>query len=122
MKLTTGIDLLEIKRMEQSLQHPRFYTRGFSDAEREMFEQKGRRTESIAANFCAKEAFSKALGAGVRGFGLNEVSVLRDSLGAPYFVFEGRAGELVKQRKLTFSVSLTHTAEYAAAFVVAMEG
>lgn len=122
MKFSTGIDLLEIKRMEQSLRHPRFYTRVFSDAERTMFEQKKAKPQTIAANFCAKEAFSKALGTGIRGFALTDISVLRDSLGAPYFEFDGRAKEIVKQRNLTFSVSLTHTEEYAAAFVVAVEG
>ena len=77
------------------------------------------RPETMAANFAAKEAFAKALGTGVRGFALGEVAVLRDSLGAPYFALSGRAKELAVGRGLAFSVSLTHTDELAAAFVVA---
>lgn len=76
---------------------------------------------TIAANFAAKEAFSKALGTGVRGFSLAEVSVLRDHLGAPYFAFSGEAEKQVRERGLQFSVSLTHTDELAAAFVVAWQ-
>ena len=77
------------------------------------------RPETMAANFAAKEAFAKALGTGVRGFALGEVAVLRDSLGAPYFALSGRAKELAEGRGPAFSVSLTHTDELAAAFVVA---
>lgn len=74
---------------------------------------------TIAASFAAKEAFSKALGTGIRGFALAEVSVLRDSLGAPYFALSGRAARLAEERGLRFSVSLSHTEDLAAAFVVA---
>ncbi len=122
MRLTSGIDLVEIRRIQQSLEHPRFLTRVFSDAERELFREKRFSVQTIAANFCAKEAFSKALGTGIRGFAFTEVSVLRDSFGAPYFSFTGKAKEIAEQRRLTFSVSLTHTEEYAAAVVTALEG
>lgn len=81
----------------------------------------GKKAESVAANFAAKEAFSKALGTGVRGFSLNEVSVLRDESGAPFFAFSGNAERIVKERKLGFSVSLSHTKNMACAMVVAYE-
>ena len=122
MRLTSGIDLVEINRIRQSLQHPRFLTRVFSDEERKFFQEKKVSVQTIAANFCAKEAFSKALGTGIRGFALTDISVLRDPLGAPYFFFQGKAKEIVEQRNLTLSVSLTHTEEYAAAVVTALEG
>jgi holo-[acyl-carrier protein] synthase len=83
--------------------------------------ERGMRPETIAASYAAKEAFSKAMGTGVRGFSLAEVSVLRDSLGAPYFALSGRAARLAAERGLCFSVSLTHTDELAAAFVVAWQ-
>ena len=73
----------------------------------------------MAANFAAKEAFSKALGTGLRGFRLTEVQVLRDEWGAPFFQLDGTAAE--RARGLCFSVSLTHTREYAQAFVLAEE-
>ena len=72
---------------------------------------------SAAADWAAKEAFSKALGTGVRGFELNEVSCLRDELGAPYLVLTGKAKQAAEG--LAFSVSLTHTAELASAIVIA---
>ena len=75
----------------------------------------------MAAAFAAKEAFSKALGTGVRGFKLCEVSVAHTELGAPYYIFTGAAERIVKERGLTFSLSLTHTDDTAAAFTVAMD-
>ena len=120
--LYTGIDLLEIDRIAESIKNPRFTARVFSAVEREYFAAQKNPVPSMAASFAAKEAFSKALGTGVRGFKLCEVSVERDALGAPHFVFTGAAKEIVGERGLTFSLSLTHTDTIAAAFVVATDG
>ena len=84
-----------------------------------MFKSRGMGKQTIAANWAAKEAFSKALGTGVRGFGLSEVSVLRNEAGAPYFLLTGNAHKLAEQRGLTFSLSLSHTDGLALAFVIA---
>ena len=119
--LFTGIDLTEIERITKSCQNPRFIARVFSAKEQEYFASKRNPYPSMAAAFAAKEAFSKALGTGIRGFELNEVSVEHDPLGAPFFTFTGHAAEIVRQRKLSFSLSLTHTDTVAAAFVVATE-
>ena len=119
--LFTGIDLTEIERIKKSCQNPRFIARVFSAKEQEYFASKRNPYPSMAAAFAAKEAFSKALGTGIRGFELNEVSVEHDPLGAPFFTFTGHAADIVRQRKLSFSLSLTHTDTVAAAFVVATE-
>lgn len=119
MKLSVGIDMVEIQRIEKSLESERFINRVYSKEEQELLLKRNFKAETAAANFCAKEAFSKALGTGVRGFSLNEVSVLRDSMGAPYFKLSGNALKLAGSR--TFSVSLTHTKDTAAAFVTAIE-
>lgn len=114
-----GIDLIEIKRVQQSIKNPRFITRVFSLEEQQLFETRKWRAETVAANFAAKEAFAKALGTGVRGFSLNEVSVLRDEFGAPYLQLSGKAAEVAFGK--TFSVSLTHTKELAQAIVLMEE-
>lgn len=122
MILRTGVDLVEVDRIRRSLENPRFLQRFFGERERIWLEAKGCPPHSVAANFCAKEAFSKAMGTGVRGFALGEVELLRDKLGAPYFHLSGRARELAQTRGLTFSVSISHTKELAMAFVVATGG
>ena len=112
-----GVDLLEIDRMRRLLaRHAATLPRLFGPRELNLLARK-KRAESYAAHFCAKEAFAKALGTGLRGFALNEVEVLRDALGKPYFALSGRAA--ARAEGLVFSLSLTHDGGYAAAFVVA---
>lgn len=114
----TGIDLVEIDRIEKSLKNPRFLMRFFSERERELFTLKNNNPQTIAANFAAKEAFSKAIGTGISGFELHEVEVLREDNGKPYLSFTGKALDLVSARGLSFSISLTHTKNYASAVVL----
>ena len=114
-----GVDIVSIDRMEKSLQKERFLHRVFGPQEIALFAADNKiKANSLAANFAAKEAFSKALGTGVRGFDFVDVQILRDELGAPYFVFGGRAKEIVQQKNLCCKVSLSHETDKAIAFVV----
>lgn len=117
--LSNGIDLIEIARVKSSLENEHFLERVFGERERAQFEAKGSRAESIAGAFAAKEAFSKALGTGIRGFLLHEVEVLHDELGRPYFALSGSAEKIANERGMRFALSITHTEQYAAAFVTA---
>ncbi len=114
-----GIDMTTISRIEKSLQNPNFRTYVFSEKELQRFYYMEKtKFASLAANFAAKEAFSKALGTGVRGFGLNEVEILRDELGAPYFNFYGRAAQIMAQHGYSAQVSLSHEGDTAIAMVL----
>lgn len=110
-----GNDAIEIGRIEKRLDNGRFMTFVYSQAEREAF---GGNATKLAGCFAAKEALSKALGTGVRGFSLDEISVLRDELGKPYFVFAGSIEAILRERRLTAFVALTNTAELAIANVI----
>lgn len=112
-----GIDLVEISRIKNSVKNKRFVERVFSQKEIALFSAKSYPFQSMAANWAVKEAFSKALGTGVVGFSLNEVSVLRDGAGAPYLELSGRAAKLAEGYE--FSVSITHTGDLAQAAVIA---
>ena len=111
-----GIDLVEIPRIRKSLELKGFLERVFSPEERLMLKKRKDMAQSAAACFAAKEAFSKAVGTGLVGFSLRDVSVLRDGLGAPYIKLSARAGELYGGEKIF--VSLTHTKDTAAAVVI----
>ena len=106
--------------MERSLQSSPFLEKVYGPEERtELARKRGRRfIESAAAAFAAKEAFSKALGTGVRGFALSDVQLLHDGLGAPFLRLTGRAAALAAEKGLRFTVSVTHTDAYAAAVVI----
>lgn len=116
-----GVDLIEIERIQNIVEKkPHFLTRFFTEGEIALFKSKNLKIETIAANFAAKEAVSKALGTGVRGFNLKDVEILRDKWGAPYVVLHGEAAALSEQLGIKhWSVSLSHTKMYAVAFVIA---
>lgn len=116
-----GTDIVEIDRIRKSAQKERFLKHVFSSDELEFLNKKRDPAPSMAANWAAKEAFSKALGTGVRGFELYEVEVLRDELGAPFFRLSGKAEEIAQGLGIKPIVSLSHSDKYAVAFVVCEE-
>lgn len=117
MEVKNGIDILEIARIEKSMKSEHFLERVFSQKELMLLKEKNFSAQTAAANFCAKEAFAKAIGTGIRGFSLTEVSILRDSQGEPYIELSGKALELSKD--FSFSVSLSHNDTMAIAVVTA---
>lgn len=118
MRLRVGIDHVEIARIAKALQNPRFLPRFFGSGEILHLESKGVPPASVAAGFCAKEAFGKALGTGVRNFKLSEVELLREDSGRPYLAFTGAALKLARESGLEFEVSISHDKHYALAQVV----
>ncbi len=113
--MNVGIDIIEVKRIEKSIKNPKFVSRVYSEDEIKIISQK-KNAETAAGRFCVKEAFSKALGTGVRDFELKEVSTLNDELGRPYIEVTGNAKKLLNGRNT--SVSISHTSEYATAVVI----
>lgn len=115
MDIICGIDMLSCERMAKSIESKSFYERVFSAREHALFQKRKNNIETITANFCVKEAFSKAVGIGISGFKLSEVYALRNESGAPYLVLEGKAKEIAKGYK--FSVSISHDGGFAVAEV-----
>ena len=110
--------MVEISRIEKSMKKPSFLKFVFSEEEIFYFKKNKFPCQSIAAAFCAKEAFSKAMGTGLRGFKLKEIQLLHDDLGAPYISLKGNAKKLFSGKIANISVSLTHTKNYASAVVL----
>ena len=116
--MTVGIDSVEIEKMAKYSAKKSFVERFFSEAEIAEFAKRSFRAEHIAAAFAAKEAFSKAIGTGLRDFSLKDVSLLHNSLGKPYLVFENSALDIVNKLGVSFDVSITHTDSLATAIVI----
>ena len=114
-----GIDMTTVSRIEKSCQKESFRNHVFTQAELDLFFNREKpKYSSLAANFAAKEAFSKALGTGIRSFNINEVEILRDERGAPYFNFYGKAAEIVSKAGYNAKVSLSHEGDNAIAMVL----
>ncbi|MDA8295157.1 MAG: holo-ACP synthase [Actinomycetota bacterium] len=116
-----GLDLVEIERFRGVLdRRPRIAERLFCEHERAAAARRADPVPSLAARFAAKEAVMKALGVGLGAFDLAEVCVQRLDSGAPRLELSGRAERLVALLGIVrLDVSLSHTAQMAAAVVVA---
>ena len=121
MKLATGVDLIEIARIEEVItRHWKHYLeRVYTPAE---LEHCGKRTESLAGRFAAKEAAAKALGCGIGYVTWKDIEILGDEQNAPVLRLYGAAEQRAKDLGLsTWSVSISHSQSHSVAFVVAME-
>lgn len=115
-----GCDLIEIKRIEKAIKSEHFYERVFSLDEQHELSTKNNPPESVAACFAAKEAFSKAIGTGISGFSLNEISLLHHKNGKPFLVLSGKAKIVADNLSIKqFHVSVSHTKGNAMCVVIA---
>ncbi|XWK70811.1 holo-ACP synthase [Tunturiibacter gelidiferens] len=123
MVLGVGTDLIETKRIEESIDRygERFLERVFTPEEiAYCMRKKKNAAESFAARFAAKEAGAKALGTGIsRGITWKELEVRRQTSGRPTLHLSGRAAELAGAMGVhRVQLSLTHSRELAMAMVV----
>jgi len=120
MKLATGVDLIEVARIEEVIaRHGKHYLeRIYTPAE---IEQCGKRTESLAGRFAAKEAVAKALGCGIGDISWQEIEILGDEQNAPILTLYGEAKVKAQELGLTtWSVSISHSQSHSVALVVAL--
>lgn len=116
-----GCDIAKVSRFEKWVLSKdmikRFYNESECISESASLQRK---CEFYASRFAAKEAFSKALGTGIRGFNLNEVFISKDDNKKPEIKVLGNAKKLLEEKcgeKYKIHVSLSHEKEYALAFV-----
>src|ERR1041385_360357 len=93
-----GLDLVEIARIEEAMENPRFIFRVLTDAERAMC----RTPQCVAGRWAAKEAIAKAIGLPLMW---QEVEILPDETGAPRVKITNTSFDPVRLR---IHVSITH--------------
>jgi len=117
--LSVGVDILEIERIERTVARwdGRFLQRVYTEAEIALCRE---RVPELAVRFAGKEAISKALGTGLVGVSWREMEILADLRGKPLVQLHGRAAQRAARLGLTeFAISLSHSRDYAVAFVAA---
>jgi holo-[acyl-carrier protein] synthase len=128
MLLSTGVDLVEVERIQKALEDSRigmrFRDRVFTAKEIQYCEKKRRgRYESYAGRFAAKEAVMKALGS---GWGSKvcwlDIEVVRLRSGKPEILLHDKTARLAEQLGIRrWSLSITHTGQHGLAFVTAQD-
>jgi holo-[acyl-carrier protein] synthase len=120
VNLATGVDLVEVARLEGAIERhgDRFLKRIFTRRELSLA---GGKPTSLAARFAAKEAVAKALCTGIGEVAWLEIEILHGPNKEPLLTLHGRAKELAEEQGLrTWSLSLSHTADHAIAMVTAL--
>lgn len=122
MIVATGIDLVEISRIEEKLARgtTRFRDKVFTPTEIAYCESRASRIPSYAVRFAAKEAAMKALGTGwAEGIGWQEIEVVSNEAGAPTIQFSGCALERFNLLGANRAhVTLSHSRDTAIAQVI----
>ena len=112
MILGIGIDLVELKRMKKE---DRFVNRILSDQEKEIYDtitHEETQLTFLGGRFAAKEALFKAISKGPGNTRYTDFSILNDSHGKPYV-----QTDFFKDHEI-IHLSITHTTEYAIAYVM----
>ena len=116
-----GIDLVEIAKLEPNLQRERYLARLFTPAEIAACRATARPAEHFAGKFAVKEAFMKALGAGLgQGVAFTQIEVLGEDSGRPQArALSGMALQIWEALEVpAVHVSLSHIAGLATAVVI----
>jgi len=111
-----GIDIEALASIQNAVKKRKgFAQRVLTDKEMERFSSlKGRRqVEYLAGRWSAKEAFSKAMGTGIGKLGFQDLEVLNNERGAPYFSKSPFSGKVW--------LSISHTDQFVTASVILEE-
>lgn len=112
-----GVDIIEIARLQRAIGRwgKRFLQRVYTEPEIRLYHKQ---SASLAARFAGKEAVMKALSAPNWGITWKEIEILADPNGQPLVHLYGKAQNLANNLGLELAISLSHSKEYAIAFVI----
>ncbi|MAG80338.1 MAG: holo-[acyl-carrier-protein] synthase [Limnobacter sp.] len=124
--LGLGCDILEVGRLEGLLRKGRdvFIKRVLTPGEIDEYERRSdksaiRGTLFVATRYCAKEAFSKAMGTGVGAqFSFQDLSVLNSDSGAPVLVYSERLENWLQSRRAQAKISISDEQNYVMSTVI----
>ena len=121
-----GTDICDVRRIRASVERhgERFAKKILSDGELLVWKARSasrpeRGVSYLATRFSAKEAFSKAIGTGMRmPMTWRSCEIAKVASGKPEIVLHGALKTWFEARHLTAHVSVTDETDYAASFVV----
>lgn len=123
MIVGTGIDIIEIDRIKNSIQKysDRFKKKIFTQKEIEYCDSQAEPAKHFAARFSVKEAVLKCFGTGMSGGILwKDIEVDKLESGQPILNLYGKGGKIFDQLNLKhIHISITHDKSYAVAHAIA---
>ncbi|CAG1019817.1 holo-[acyl-carrier protein] synthase [Burkholderiaceae bacterium] len=121
-----GTDVCDIRRIAATLQRrgDRFAERVLGPTELQVFRERRAKVEvrgvaHLATRFSAKEAFSKAIGLGLRApMAWRDCEILNERNGKPFVRLHGELAAWFEARRLVAHVTVSDESDYATSFVV----
>ena len=121
--LGIGVDIIENKRIQNSIKNPLFKKRVFTLNELKQSNTVINKVSYFSKRFAAKEAFSKALGTGFRmNLNFKDIEVINDKMGKPYYAKNKKITKIIQKnfkiKKFKCFLSISDEKKYSTAFAI----
>ena len=121
--LGIGVDIIDNKRIKQSIKSNKFKSRIYSNKELKLSQKTKNKVAFFSKRFAAKEAFSKALGTGFSSnLTFKDIEITNDKKGMPRYVENKKITKIVQKKykikKFNFFLSISDEKDYSTAFAI----
>ena len=121
--LGIGVDIIENKRIKNSIKSNKFKNRIYSAKELKLSTLSTNKVNFFSKRFAAKEAFAKALGTGFRNnLNFKDIEIINDKFGKPYYLNNKKITKIVKKnfnvKNFNCFLSISDEKNYSTAFTM----
>tara|TARA_B100000989_G_scaffold180319_1_gene135512 strand:+ start:1886 stop:2269 length:384 start_codon:yes stop_codon:yes gene_type:complete len=121
--LGIGVDIIDNKRIKESIRSKKFKSRIYSIKEIDSSKKTKNKVAFFSKRFAAKEAFSKALGTGFSSnLNFKDIEIANDKKGMPRFVENKKIKKIIQKKfkikKFNLFLSISDEKNYSAAFAI----
>jgi holo-[acyl-carrier protein] synthase len=121
--LGIGVDIIENKRIKNSLKNIKFKNRLYGKKELKHSTLSKNKINYFSKRFAAKEAFAKALGTGFRNnLNFKDIEIMNDKFGKPYYSKTKKIKQLIRKefkvKNFRCFLSISDEKEYSTAFTI----
>ena len=118
-----GVDIIENKRIKNSLKNLKFKKRIYSTKELVQSSLSKNKVGFFSKRFAAKEAFAKALGTGFRdNLNFKDIEIVNDKMGKPYYLKSKKISKIIHKnfniKKYKCFLSISDEKDYSTAFTI----
>jgi holo-[acyl-carrier protein] synthase len=118
-----GVDIIENKRIKNSLKNLNFKKRIYSTKELAQSSLFKNKVSYFSKRFAAKEAFAKALGTGFRdNLNFKDIEIVNDKMGKPYYLKSKKISKIIHKnfniKKYKCFLSISDETDYSTAFTI----
>ena len=121
--LGIGVDIIENKRIKNSLKNTKFKIRIYDNKELKQSNLSKNKVNYFSKRFAAKEAFTKALGTGFReNLNFKDIVIINDTMGKPYYLITNKITKIIQKRfkvkNFDCFLSISDEKDYSTAFTI----